>query len=137
MSSKKSIYSTADNSYNAAGELFGIIKFVDTFYDLMGEVPETKKIRDMHPDDLSVSRKKLAYFLSGWLGGPKIYSEHFGKINLPGAHRHLSIGSEERDAWLLCMQKAINKQPYDDSFKDYFIKQLRIPAERIRTVCST
>jgi hemoglobin len=137
MGSKTDLYGAADNSYKAAGELSGIIKLVDAFYDLMEEVPEAKKIRDMHPDDLSVSRKKLAYFLSGWLGGPKIYAEHFGKINLPGAHRHLLIGSEERDAWLLCMQKALKTQPYEDSFKDYLMKQLRVPAERIRTVCST
>jgi len=137
MSSKTNSYGIADNSYKAAGELSGIIKLVDTFYDFMDEVPETKKIRDMHPDDLSESRKKLAYFLSGWLGGPKLYSEHFGKMSLPNAHQHLDIGLEERDAWINCMQKAVDLQPYDDAFKAYLIEKLRIPAERIRTVCST
>ena len=136
MSSKTNLYGVADNSYRAAGEISGIIKLVDAFYDFMEEIPEAKKIRDMHPDDLSESRKKLAYFLSGWLGGPKLYAEHFGKINLPVAHRHLPIGLEERDAWILCMQKAVKIQPYEDSFKVYLIEQLRVPAERIRMVCS-
>ncbi len=137
MSSKTNLYGIADNSYRAAGEISGIIKLVDDFYDFMEEVSEAKKIRNMHPDDLSESRKKLAYFLSGWLGGPKLYAEHFGKIHLPNAHRHLSIGLEERDAWILCMQKAVKIQPYEDSFKVYLIEQLRIPAERIRMVSST
>jgi len=137
MSSKTNLYGKADGSYKAAGEIAGIIKLVAAFYDFMGEIPEAKKIRDMHPDDLSESRKKLAYFLSGWLGGPKLYSEHFGKINLPGAHRHLSISLEEKDAWIMCMQKAVERQPYEDSFKSYLIEHLRVPAERIRKVCST
>ncbi|MBT4262766.1 MAG: group II truncated hemoglobin [Calditrichaeota bacterium] len=137
MSSKINLYGTADNSYRAAGEISGITKLVNTFYDFMGDIPEAKKIRDMHPYDLSESRKKLAYFLSGWLGGPKLYSEHFGKINLPIAHQHFSIGLEEREAWILCMQKAVELQPYEDSFKVYLIEQLRVPAERIRMACST
>jgi hemoglobin len=137
MSSETNLYGKADNSYKAAGELPGIIKLVDAFYDFMEEIPEAKKIRNMHPDDLSETRKKLAYFLSGWLGGPKLYPEHFGKISLPKAHQHLSIGVEERDAWILCMQKAVNIQAYEDSFKTYLIEQLRVPAERIRVVGST
>ncbi len=134
MSSKSNLYGKGDSSYKAAGEISGITKLVNDFYDFMEEVPEAKKILNMHPDDLTESRKKLAYFLSGWLGGPKLFSENFGKINLPGAHKHLSIGLEERDAWILCMQKAVKMQPYEDSFKVYLIEQLRVPAERIRIV---
>ncbi|MBU2644365.1 group II truncated hemoglobin [bacterium] len=136
MGSETNVYGIADSSYKAAGELSGIIKLVDAFYDFMGTLPEAKKIRSMHPQNLSESRKKLAYFLSGWLGGPKLYSEYFGQIKLPVAHRHLPIGLAERDAWILCMQKAVSIQPYEDSFKDYLIEKLRIPAERIRMVCS-
>ncbi len=136
MSSETNLYGIADNSYKAAGEIAGITKLVNAFYDFMGELPAAIDIRQMHPDDLSESRKKLAYFLSGWLGGPKLYSEHFGNIKLPVAHRHLSIGVAERDAWILCMQKALELQPYEDSFKVYLIEQLRVPAERIRMVCS-
>mgnify|MGYP002641307749 CR=1 FL=1 len=105
MSSKTNLYGIADNSYKAAREISGITKLVDAFYDFMGEVPKAKKIRNMHPSDLSESRKKLAYFLSGWLGGPKLYSEHFGKINLAAAHGHLSIGFEEREAWICACRK--------------------------------
>jgi hemoglobin len=130
-------YGEGDNSYKAAGELPGLTKLVDAFYDLMETLPEAKVIRSMHREDLTLSRKKLAYFLSGWLGGPKLYSENFGSISIPSAHKHLPIGAEESDAWMLCMQKALEKQPYDESFKLYLIEQLRIPAERIRVACGT
>ncbi|GAA6186150.1 group II truncated hemoglobin [Aliiglaciecola sp. NS0011-25] len=134
MSLKNREYGVGNNSYLMAGELPGITKLVDAFYENMTVLGEAQKIRNMHSNDLTESRKKLTYFLSGWLGGPKLYAEHYGAINIPFAHRHLSVGVEERDAWLLCMQKAVDEQPYEASFKVYLMEQLRIPAERIRVV---
>lgn len=128
-------YGIDDASYLAAGQLDGLIRLANAFYDTMTSEPAYKTICDMHPSDLSDSRLKLAYFLSGWLGGPKLYKHHFGAINIPSAHRHLAIGSAERDAWLQCMQQAIAQQPYADDFKAYLIAQLAVPAERIRTAC--
>jgi hemoglobin len=110
----------------------GITKLVDAFYDLMDSLPEAKHIRDMHPEDLTLSRQKLAYFLSGWMGGPRLYAEHFGSISIPKAHMHLTIESEERDAWMLCMEKALSKMNYPDSLKTYLMEQLFRPAEMIR-----
>jgi hemoglobin len=137
MNSKCNKYGDGDCSYKAAGELSGLTKLANEFYDVMETLPDAKTIRSMHPEDLTLSKKKLAYFLSGWLNGPKIYSENFGRISIPSAHQHLPIGVEESEAWILCMQKAVEKQPYEESFKLYLIEQLRIPAERIRIACST
>jgi len=130
-------YGTADGSYIAAGQLEGIRKLVDRFYEYMDKLPEAKKIRSMHPQDLTVSRDKLTCFLSGWLGGPRLYSEKYGSISIPMIHRHLSIASAERDAWLLCMREAANDQFYHNSFKRYLLEQLFVPAERVRQVCDT
>ncbi|WP_342665422.1 globin [Psychromonas arctica] len=94
-------YGVGDNSYTMAGKLAGISKLVDDFYINMDNFPEAKKVRSMHSSDLFESKKKLAYFLSGWLGGPKLYAEHYGSINIPAAHQHLSVGVEESNAWLL------------------------------------
>ncbi len=127
-------YGTEDASYKAAGELAGITKLVDAFYDYMESMPEAKIIRAMHPDDLSISRDKLSCFLSGWLGGPKLFSEKYYSIRIPQAHKHLPVSSKERDAWLLCMKKAADDQPYHESFKKYLLEQLYVPAERIRQV---
>ena len=125
-------YGTADASFQAAGEYEGIKQLVDDFYTAMSSIPEAKTIRDMHPDNLEESRDKLTRFLCGWLGGPKLYSEKYGSIRIPVAHRHLDIGPAERDAWLACMQIAVDKQIYQADFKDYLMKQLYVPAERSR-----
>lgn len=132
MNSKTIQYGIGDNSYVAAGGLQGLTKLVDSFYNFMETLPEASKIRNMHKSDLTESRTKLVYFLSGWLGGPRLYAEHFGRIIIPAAHKHLSIGFDERDAWIFCMQKAVALQPYEDAFKAYLIEQLKVPAERIR-----
>lgn len=137
MSDENLEYGIGDNSYITAGGLPGITKLVDDFYQNMDEFSEAKKIRGMHTKNLTVSRKKLTYFLSGWLGGPRLYALHYGGINIPQVHKHLTVGTEERDAWLLCMQRAVEKQPYEDAFKVYLMAQLRVPAERIRMVSGT
>jgi hemoglobin len=136
MNTSSGEYGAGDNSYQAAGELVGITRLVDDFYDNMDLFPEAKIIRDMHPSDLTESRKKLVYFLSGWLGGPRIYAATFGSLSIPGAHQHLPVGKDESEAWLHCMQKALETQPYEEAFKMYLITQLRVPAERIRAVCA-
>tara|TARA_R110000787_G_scaffold249816_5_gene355414 strand:- start:1111 stop:1527 length:417 start_codon:yes stop_codon:yes gene_type:complete len=125
-------YGDGDRSYMAAGELEGITRLVDAFYDNMERLPIARAIRQMHPMDLGESRRRLAFFLSGWLGGPRLYQEHYGGISIPNFHRHLPIGDSEKEAWLLCMQEAIAEQPYQDTFKKYLIEQLRVPAERIQ-----
>jgi hemoglobin len=125
-----------NSSYQAAGELEGLTKLVEAFYGFMQSLPEAKKIRDMHADDLTESKKKLAYFLSGWLGGPKLYQENYGQIRIPMAHRHLNVGHAESNAWILCMQKAVEQQDYSEEFKHYLIEQLKVPAERIRMACA-
>lgn len=126
------LYGSEDATYQAAGEYEGIKQLVDDFYDIMSELKESKQVRDMHPDDLELSRDKLTRFLCAWTGGPRLYREKYGPISIPQAHSHLTIGSAEKDAWLLCMKKALAKQGYPQDFQEYMITQLAVPAERCR-----
>lgn len=98
----------------------------------MDSVPEARRIRDMHKGDLTDVRERLTLFLCGWLGGPRLYQEKYGPIAIPMFHRAFPIGPAERDAWLLCMQHAVDEQPYEPSFKKYLMEQLAVPAERSR-----
>ena len=130
-------YANDMNPYRAAGELAGITSLVDAFYSNMDNFPEARVIRNMHPEDLTESRKKLTYFLRGVLGGPRLYIDHYGGVNLPDFHSQFPLGTDEPDAWMLCMQHAISVQPYEASFKEYLLARLWIPAERIRLVNET
>ncbi len=136
MQLNKDNYGVTDSSCQAAGGLAGLTTLVEDFYDNMDRIPGAQKIRKMHGKDLEPVRKKLVYFLSGWLGGPRLYSETYGGISIPQAHQRFRIGGDERDAWLFCTKLAIDNQPYTDSFKEYLLAQLRIPAERVKQVYS-
>ncbi len=131
--SNQNTYGTGDASYQAAGGETGLIQLVDDFYDVMESLPEAATIREMHPEDLTESRDKLARFLSGWLNGPNTFRPKYGRIFIPPAHRHLAIGEAEMETWLRCMEIALTKQPYAQDFKEYLLRQLRTPAERCRT----
>jgi hemoglobin len=124
---------TGHASFTAAGGTPGLRQLVDDFYDAMDTMPEAARVRGMHPKDLTESRDRLALFLSGWLSGPNAFRPKYGPINIPRAHQHLPIGEAEMEAWLLCMKTALDKQPYEATFKDYLLRQPRIPAQRVRT----
>ncbi len=128
-------YGEGSASYGAAGGLSGLQQLVKDFYDVMCNNPAYAVIRDMHPKDLTVSEDKLVCFLSGWLGGERLFAKKFGSISIPQVHAHLVIQEKERDMWLDCMQEALEKQPYSDGFKVYLLTQLKVPAERIRMAC--
>jgi hemoglobin len=70
-------------------------------------------------------------------GGPRLFIEHYGGVNLPDFHRQFPIGYDEQDAWMLCMQQAIAVQPYEASCKEFLVARLSIPVERIRLFNAT
>ncbi len=122
-----------DASFQAAGEHEGVAKLVEAFYRHMDTLSEAVTIRNMHAADLDESADKLRVFLAGWLGGPREYVAKYGKIRIPQVHAHLSIDEEERDAWMLCMERAVAEQDaWTDDFKAYFLREIRRPAEKVR-----
>lgn len=127
-------YGHEDTSFRTLGAEAGVRALVDLFYDAMERRPDAQKILAMHPSDLSISREKLWVFLCGWLGGPKRYAERWGPMRIPTAHAHLVVGEAERDAWLACMQEAIDAVDVPDDFRDYFMREIRVPAERVMQV---
>jgi hemoglobin len=82
-------------------------RLVDRFYDLMDEDPDYYGVRKLHPQDLSSSRQKLFMFLSGWTGGPPLYTDKYGDPRMRTRHMPFAIGIAERDQWLSCMNRAM------------------------------
>lgn len=124
-------YGVGDASYQAAGGLDGLRRLVDDFYRFMDELPEAAEVRAMHPQSLEAARDKLTCFLSGWLGGPRLFAEKYGPISIPSFHAQWPIGVGQAEAWLTCMARAIERQDYAPGFAEYLLTQLRVPAQRI------
>lgn len=124
-------YGTGDATFQAAGGEEGIRRLVDRFYDIMASDPKFATIWSWHPTDHEMSRDKLARFLCAWMGGPRRFSEKYGPISIPQAHRHLPVTSAEQDQWLTCMAQALAEQDYPQALVDYLLEQLAVPAGRI------
>lgn len=88
--------------YDRIGGEAGVRRLVERFYDAMDSAPEAAGIRAMHAADLAPMRQRLFEFLSGGLGGPRLYD-----ACVMSAHRPFAIGSAESDAWMSCMRRAM------------------------------
>lgn len=131
---QKDPYREGDAAFRAAGGIEGLKQLTGDFYQLMDSRPEFKPIRDLHHEDLNLASEKLALFLSGYFNGPDLYREKYGQFQLAAFHQRIPIGSVDRDAWLACMQLALDKQPWEPAFKTHVLQRLRTPAERCRNL---
>jgi len=124
---------TQDSPYIRLGREEGILRLVEHFYDIMDKIPEAKTIRAMHKADMAPMIDKLTVFLTGWMGGPERYNERFGRIIIPAVHEPYSIGSPERDAWVLCMHRALEAVEVQDDLIEMLIPSFTQMAEMCRT----
>ncbi len=108
---------TLPSLYDRVGGEVGIQQLVDRFYDIMDSLPEVEKTRKLHAKSLRGSRRKLFMFLSGWMGGPPLYAEKYGHPRLRRRHLPFTIGTEERDQWMLCMELALKAMPFDAALR--------------------
>ena len=90
---------------------------VDRFYDLMDLEPAYAALRAVHGNDLTSARDKLYWFLTGWLGGPSLYTSRFGHPRLRMRHMPFRIGIRERDQWLACMDQAMGEVGVDEALR--------------------
>lgn len=108
---------TAKKLYDVFGGENGIRRLCSEFYKAMDDLPEVKYIRDMHSQSLVDVEQKLYEYLSGWLGGPSLYLEKYGKVCLSDPHKPYAIGPKARDQWLYCMEKAMEAAELEENLK--------------------
>jgi len=90
---------------------------VEAFYARMDSLPQARTIRAMHADDLSEIKAVLKRYLTEWLGGPRLYSQERGHPRLRMRHFGFAIGEAERDAWMTCMQGALEAVVADEALR--------------------
>lgn len=92
--------------YDAFGGEPVVRALVARFYALMDTLPEAKACRDVHPPSLARAEEKLFEYLTGWLGGPPLYTDKYGHPRLRMRHFVAPIGAAEIEGWLLCFHRA-------------------------------
>lgn len=121
-----------DTPYARLGGEQGVRALARRFYELIDELPEAHAVRALHGADRGASEQKLFEFLSGWLGGPRLYVERHGPPNLRRRHRPFAIGHVERDQWLMCMRLALDEIVPDRDLRLTIHEALVKLAEHVR-----
>lgn len=122
----------AQTPYEMVGGAEGVRRLTQRFYALMDTLPEAWGIRQLHPDSLAGSERKLFEFLSGWLGGPDLYVRKHGHPRLRARHLPFPIASRERDEWMLCMRQACEEVIADEALRKKLLEALGGLADHMR-----
>lgn len=119
-------------AYELLGGEAKLRELVSAFYRIMDTSPESRIIRDMHPQDLKSSEEKLFMFMSGWLGGPSLFEQAFGHPRLRARHLPFQIGKSERDQWMMCMVQAFEEVGVEEPLRSELLYSLLNLADHMR-----
>jgi hemoglobin len=122
--------------YEALGGQKSIEQLVQVFYDLVEKHPEAHLLHLLHlrGNGIAHSRLEQFNFLSGFLGGPKLYVEKHGHSNVRTMHEHVEITVAGKDIWLKCMDMAIDQIGVDVGIKDKLMKNFTTVANQLVNV---
>ena len=83
---------------------------VERFYDLIETDPQGATILSMHFRGHGIAhvREEQFNFLSGFLGGRRLYLEKHGHSDVRLMHAHVPIRTEDAEDWLALMDRAID-----------------------------
>jgi len=100
------------------GGAAAVARLAEAFYSAMDTRADARAIRAMHAPDLAPMKAVLVAYLVEWLGGPKRYTAERGAPRLGRVHRPFAIDAAARDAWLACMQQALDQTCSDAALRD-------------------
>ena len=116
--------------YEAFGGDERVRELVERFYDKVDATAPT--LRAMLPKDDTVSRQKLYEFLSGWMGGPPLYTTKRGHPRLRMRHMPFPIGESEVLEWLRCMGETLDEMSVDGTIREFLDDRFETSAHWMR-----
>ena len=125
--------SPASSHFAALGEP-RLTALVERFYHYMDTLPEAARIRAMHPPALEEVQAVLTRYFVEWTGGPARYSMERGHPRLRMRHARFAIGTAERDAWLMCMRRALADTVPERELRETLERKLFELADMLRNL---
>lgn len=114
----------AQTIYEKIGGEDGVRRLTRRFYTLMDELPVAAACRAVHPPSMAGSEQKLFEYLTGWLGGPSLYTDKHGHPMLRARHLPFPIGPEEIEGWLTCFAYAWAEVAADIPERDIVMRKV-------------
>jgi hemoglobin len=126
-----------DTPYTWLGGSAPVLRIVERFYDAMSELEPALAKLHRCDDDGKVgrdSRDRFGAFLIGWLGGPDHYVQANGHPRLRMRHGRVAVDVAMRDAWLRCMQVALDAEGVTGDARRYLDARFAEVADFLRNV---
>jgi hemoglobin len=123
--------------YEQLGGSDAVRALVETFYDLMHErEPALARLHEHTPDGKVARgpRDRFGLFLIGWLGGPEDYVAQHGHPRLRMRHGRVAVNVAMRDAWLRCMQGAMDQHAVTGDVRAFLDARFAEVADFMRNV---
>lgn len=119
--------------YTQLGGELAIKQMVKKFYDKVESKPEAEPLLRLHlrGNGMAHSRLEQFHFLSGFLGGPKLYAEIHGHSNVKTMHAHVDVDAQSKDIWLQCMSETLDEIGVEANLKQTLMSNFTIVAEQL------
>ena len=128
-----------DNPFEQLGGRDKVVALVERFYDLMEEREPALTALHQRDADGKISRRsrdRFASFLVGWLGGPDDYVRANGHPRLRMRHARAPVDVAMRDAWLRCMNAAMEDCAVPEPPRTFLGQRFAEVADFLRNVDS-
>ncbi|WP_289136742.1 globin [uncultured Brevibacillus sp.] len=102
-----------------------IDRLVDLFYM---NVLADPKLAPLFPQDMSLVISKQKQFLTQYFGGPPLYTNEHGHPKMRARHLPFPVTKERADAWLACMQKALEETTPEAALREELMSRLSTTA---------
>ncbi|BCJ87037.1 globin domain-containing protein [Effusibacillus dendaii] len=107
--------------YEEIGGAATIRKLVKAFYARVRKHPDLAPI---FPGDWAETERKQYLFLTQFLGGPSLYSQEFGHPMLRARHLKFPVTPKRAEAWLSCMQSAMDDIQLKGDIREFIWQRL-------------
>ena len=114
--------------YEAIGGFDAIDRLVTHFYKQVGKHP---KLTPIFPEDLTETARKQRLFLTQFFGGPRLYTEERGHPMMRRRHLPFEITPSRRDAWLECMEAALEEAEIKEPYRTAIFEKLTMTANHM------
>lgn len=124
-----------ETPYALIGGREATLALAEAFYDVMER--SEPALTAVHETDAEGrisrrSRDRFGLFLVGWLGGPQEYMARHGHPRLRMRHRRVPIDTAMRDAWLRCMQAAMDAREIGGPIRGFLDQRFAEVADFLR-----